>query len=187
MVIAVMFVALPVAAKACSSDKPSASFAAQGASRIVLARVAEVQGPRAYPTGYRLAVIEYLKGTGDRDLRIDALVSSLCEDRIAAPDGSRVVIAFDVGFRGRTLAPYWVIEDDGSVPYGDGRVPDDYTLDDLLGAIDGALPDSATMGPSSEAMDLRPLLVVLTSLLGALAWSRRGISRHRLVQPSAQR
>ena len=102
---AVAFVALPGAATACSSGKPSAAHAADGASRIVLARVVEVQGPPAYPTGYHLAVIEYLKGTGDHDLRIDALVSSLCEDRIAASEGSRVVIAFDVGSPGRTLAP----------------------------------------------------------------------------------
>ena len=139
LIMAVAFVALPGAATACSSGKPSAAHAADAASRIVLARVVEAQGPRAYATGYHLAVIEYLKGTGDRDLRIDALVSSLCEDRIAASEGSRVVIAFDVESRGRTLAPYWVIEDDGSVPYGDGRVPDDYTLDDLRGAIEGGL------------------------------------------------
>ncbi|MGI8533426.1 MAG: hypothetical protein ACR2LP_00915 [Candidatus Limnocylindrales bacterium] len=179
MIMAVAFVALPGAATACSSGKPSAAHAADAASRIVLARVVEAQGPRAYATGYHLAVIEYLKGTGDRDLRIDALVSSLCEDRIAASEGSRVVIAFDVESRGRTLAPYWVIEDDGSVPYGDGRVPDDYTLDDLRGAIEGALPDTATTGLSSEAIDPPPLLLVLTALLGALTWSRRGVRMTR--------
>ncbi len=57
LIMAVAFVALPGAATACSSGKPSAAHAADAASRIVLARVVEAQGPRAYATGYHLAVI----------------------------------------------------------------------------------------------------------------------------------
>jgi len=170
--IALMF-PMPLPASACSSPKPSAALAAESASHIVLVRVLDVRGPRGYPTGYGLRVIENLKGDGGRHLEVEALTSSLCGDRVALREGFRAVIAFDVPFRGETLAPYWVIGDDGTVSYGDGEVPaDGGTLEHLLAAINGLLPDTATL-ESTQQKGGDPFPYLVGASLGVLAWLRR--------------
>ncbi len=143
--------ALPGAAAGCSAGLPSAAEVRDGASTIALVRVEEVQGDPAYPTGYTIHVLQEIKGDlGDRG-DLPALQATLCGDTISVLDGTRMVVALNLPFRGRTIAPYWIAEADDTISGGAGRVPTGgMSLDELIVML-GGMPDTSVVIPEAPA------------------------------------
>jgi len=180
LLVGVAMGAVPATTVGCSAGLPSAAHVRGGASTIALVRVQAVQGDPADPTGYTVDVLGEIKGQLADPARIPALQATICGDTISVLERTRMVLALELPFQGRTIAPYWIVEPDDTISGGAGRLPaGGLSLEELLAEL-GGMPDTSAgtrdAGTAPEAG--RPLaLVALWLLVGLWFVQRRYVAR----------
>ncbi|MBA3796026.1 MAG: hypothetical protein H0X20_02215 [Chloroflexi bacterium] len=167
--------AVPTGAMGCSAGLPSTAEVRDGARTIALVRVEAVEGDPAYPTGYTVDLIREIKGDLTDPADIPALKATICGDTISVLEGTRMVLARDVAFKGQTIAPYWIVEADDDISGGAGRVPaGGMSLDELIARL-GGMPDTSAGDAHAGAAPQAawPLVLVASCVLAGLWFVRR--------------
>lgn len=163
--VALPLLALPMAARGCTGERPSFEEAVRGAEAIALVSVEEVSTYGEPARGETYRVIRVLKGSLSQRVQLDDPRTSICADTVGlyAPEGTRAIVAFGVPFYGNQLHTVWVEAADVVNPVtGSAAVPDDvFTLAELEAAIMEALPDTAVAPPVLE-----PIIVIGVGLIG---------------------
>lgn len=168
--------AVPSATMACSAGLPSTAEVRDGARTIALVRVEAVEGDPAYPTGYTVDLLREIKGDPTDPADIPVLEATICGDTISVVEGTRMVLARDVSFKGQTIAPYWIVEADDDISGGTGRVPaGGMSLAELIVRLGGGMPDTSAGGahPTAAQEAGWPLVLVASCVLVGLWIVRR--------------
>jgi hypothetical protein len=155
---ALLTVASPPAASACSGARVEFSEIRAEATRIVVGTIVATRGDPLNPDVIAIRVEALIRGSAPAQLVLQPPVYMGCDGLIAEPIGTRLVVAtgrrfFDAA-PPQDLHPYWIVRADNTLEAAGVENPDPAvrTLEDLVGALGGAL----VLAPSNPAPEETP-------------------------------